>query len=192
MRDELKSISKKAQRLSDALEAADRKTLRALEDVSTKLVEEASSRALIDYLNAAGLVEQTPPLPMAVADLAPMLAAIHFIRENANAKATQIDAVMREHGHKQPPRGYKTQSALYTLVGNICRYWLDAVGAYTRLFDDYDADTDGDAQIPLNPASKFTVQCVQLIAPEINNPTIAKAMQECITHHVSPRRAGEK
>lgn len=192
LRDELAGLAKKARRLEEALGEADMKTCRALEGVSPRLLEAQSDKPYLDRLDEVGLLRRADPLPMAHADLQTMHAAVRFIADNAEAKAASIGEVMAREGHKKPPRDYQTRPALYTLIRNIRSYWVDEVGAYTRHFDDYDEGAGKPAQIPLNAASKFTVECVQMIDPAINAPAISKAMQECIAHLGSSRRVGEK
>lgn len=192
LRDELRDLAKKAERLAEALDKADIKTLRALEGVSTKIIEELPNRADLQRLNAADLVGRLDPLPFAAADIETMRLAISFIAENARVKAEGIAAIMKRDGRTKPPREIKAKPALYTLIINIRSFWLETASSFTRLFDDYDQTSDMPAQIPANLPSKFTVECVRRIDPDINNPIIAKAMQECIKHYGAKQSEGEK
>lgn len=187
VRNELQKIAKSAAKLEGELANASGKTVRSLASVSPSFLEHPDLSDDLERLNQAGLIGSVAPTPMIDADIRTMFAAIRFIARHADASATGIDTVMQNDGRKTPPRGYASKPALYTLVGNIKTYWEANVGPYTRNFDDYDDDSGKPAQIPQNAASRFTVECVQRINPDIQTPTIAKAMQE----RIKPPKASE-
>ena len=182
VRDELRKIAKSAAKLEDTLANASGKTFRSLTRVSPSFVENPELAEDLERLHTAGLIGTVAPTPMIEADIRTMFAAIRFIARHADASAEGIDAVMQKEKKRTPPRSYDNKPALYMLILNIQNFWEANIGPYTRHFDDFDDESGNAAQIPKNPASKFTVACVQRINPDIQAPTIAKAMRERIKH----------
>jgi len=192
VRAQLRGLTNHAKKLGETLASLDGTTLRVLSNVEESQHSDPEALDSLSVLRRAGFINMSGAPTLEAADLEAILSAVHFLAANAEVKADAIDAAMKKHNSKTPPRDYQSQPALRTLVINIRCFWCEVHGKYSRHFDNHDPVTEKSGIVPLNQASKFTVECVGLINPDIGIASINRAMQDCIEAYGATRRPGEK